>query len=52
MARNPVPTVPHSWRLDDWPRDVFPGAASKGRYVVRAHRTELRSEEHTSDSSH
>ena len=41
MARNPVPTVPHSWRLDDWPRDVFPGAASKGRYVVRAHRTEL-----------
>jgi hypothetical protein len=41
VARIPVPSVPHSWKLDDWPREIYPGAASKGRYVVRAHRTEL-----------
>jgi hypothetical protein len=41
MPKIPVPTVPHSWRLDDWPAGVYPGAASKGRYVVRANRTAL-----------
>jgi len=33
--------VPHSWAVEDWPSDVYPCRASKGRYIVRAHRDAL-----------
>jgi hypothetical protein len=37
----PVASVPHSWSIEDWPRDVFPGSATDGRYIVNSHRGEL-----------
>jgi hypothetical protein len=37
----PVAPVPHSWSIEDWPRDVYPGSPSQGRYVVNCHRAEL-----------
>ena len=33
--------LPHSWAVDDWPANVYPCRASRGRYIVRAHRNEL-----------
>ena len=33
--------IPHSWSVDDWPVGVYPGKASRGRYVIRSHRDEL-----------
>jgi NADPH-dependent 2,4-dienoyl-CoA reductase/sulfur reductase-like enzyme len=41
MAANKISTVPHSWPLNEWPVDVYPCRASKGKYTVRAHRDEL-----------
>jgi hypothetical protein len=41
MKKTSVPSIPHSWSLEDWPKDVYPGGASKGRYLTRAHRNEL-----------
>jgi hypothetical protein len=39
--RNTADKLPHSWAVDDWPVTVYPCRASRGRYVVRAHRDEL-----------
>jgi hypothetical protein len=36
-----VSAVPHSWAVTEWPQDIYPHNASKGRYIVRAHRDEL-----------
>jgi hypothetical protein len=36
-----VSTIPHSWALTEWPRDIYPHNTVKGRYIVRAHRDEL-----------
>jgi len=33
--------LPHSWSLNHWPPDVYPGSPSRARYVVRVHRNEL-----------
>jgi hypothetical protein len=33
--------IPHSWAVDDWPPFVFPNRASRGRYIIRMHKTEL-----------
>ncbi len=33
--------LPHSWLIEDWPREVVPGNADRGRYLVRMHRREL-----------
>lgn len=33
--------APHSWAVTDWPTQVYPHNASKGRYIVRAHRDDL-----------
>jgi hypothetical protein len=41
MAKNSLQKIPHSWAVDEWPADVYPGRASKARYTLRAHRTEL-----------
>jgi hypothetical protein len=40
MAQKLSP-VPHSWPIEDWPPNVYPCRASRGRYIVRAHRNEL-----------
>lgn len=40
MKQN-VAVIPHSWCITDWPSSVFPGNASSGGFVVRAHRDEL-----------
>jgi hypothetical protein len=34
-------TLPHSWSINRWPADVYPGSPSRARYVVRVHRNEL-----------
>lgn len=41
-ARKPLaqPT-PHSWAIESWPPHVYPHSPGKGRYLVRAHRSEL-----------
>jgi hypothetical protein len=36
-----VSTIPHSWALTEWPRDIYPHNTVKGRYICRAHRDEL-----------
>jgi hypothetical protein len=45
MATRPTKSIslPHSWRIADWPADVYPNNASAGKYVVRANRDELMS---------
>ena len=30
-----------SWSVTDWPAEIYPGTASKARYLIRAHRDEL-----------
>ena len=40
-AKNSLQKIPHSWAVDEWPSDVYPGRASKARYTLRANRTEL-----------
>jgi hypothetical protein len=40
-GKSPIVPVPHSWSVPEWPRDVYPHSASRGRYVVRAFRDEL-----------
>lgn len=44
MTRSSTPTLPHSWTIATWPASVFPGEPSKARYLVRAHKDELRLE--------
>ena len=34
-------SVPHSWDLEGWPSTIFPGSASRARYIVRTHKDEL-----------
>lgn len=41
MRKADIPALPHSWAVDQWPPDIFPGGAGKGRYVCRIHRKEL-----------
>ena len=41
MSRNPVPVVPHSWSIADWPSSVYPNDPKRGRYLVREHKAEL-----------
>jgi hypothetical protein len=33
--------LPHSWRIADWPTNVYPNSPGSGRYVVRTNRDEL-----------
>lgn len=33
--------VPHSWGIDAWPNDVYPGSVGRARYLVRVHRQDL-----------
>ena len=32
---------PHSSSINRWPPGVYPGSASRGRYLVRVHRKDL-----------
>jgi len=41
-AKAKVSLIPHSWAIPDWPDLVYPGCPNKGKYIVRAHRDELR----------
>ena len=41
MATTKIPGIPHSWAVDDWPPTVFPGRASRARYITRVHRDSL-----------
>jgi hypothetical protein len=41
MAKNDVEKLPHSWRMDDWPDEVFPGNKSRARRLVYMHEDEL-----------
>lgn len=34
-------SLPHSWNINAWPADVYPGSPEKGRYMVRAQRDAL-----------
>ena len=36
-----VERPPHSWGQGNWPPAVYPGDSARGKYVCRAHRTEL-----------
>jgi len=33
--------VPHSWAVDEWPTTVYPHRPNRGKYIVRAFRTQL-----------
>ncbi len=41
MAHKQTAAIPHSWAIQNWPAEVHPGNATKGRYVVRTNRDEL-----------
>lgn len=41
MSRNPVPVVPHSWSIKQWPESVYPASAKRGRYLIREHKADL-----------
>ena len=41
MAAKNLDKIPHSWPIDEWPATIYPNRPTKGRYIVRAHRTEL-----------
>ena len=41
MSRNPLPVVPHSWSIADWPSNVYPNDPKRGRYLVREHKADL-----------
>jgi hypothetical protein len=43
MATRPIKAapLPHSWRIADWPTEVYPSRPGPGKYVVRANRDEL-----------
>jgi hypothetical protein len=41
MAASKVSSIPHSWALTEWPKDVYPHDASKARYILRSHRDSL-----------
>jgi len=41
VSRSPVPSVPHSWSIADWPPSVYPNDPKRGRYLVREHKTDL-----------
>jgi hypothetical protein len=40
-AKNSLQKIPHSWAVDEWPSNVYSGRASKARYTLRSHRSEL-----------
>jgi hypothetical protein len=33
--------IPHSWGVDTWPDNVYPGNPSRARYIIRMHSDEL-----------
>ena len=41
MSRSPVPVVPHSWSIADWPPSVYPNDPKRGRYLIREHKADL-----------
>ena len=41
MAKTTVEKIPHSWTIEDWPAAVYPCRASRGRYIIRMHSSEL-----------
>jgi hypothetical protein len=41
MSRKADTSLPHSWSIEHWPQDVWPGSTSKARYLVRANRDSL-----------
>jgi hypothetical protein len=41
MSKNSSLGISSSWSINDWPADVYPGSASRSRYMVRMHRGEL-----------
>jgi hypothetical protein len=34
-------SLPHSWTVEGWPDGVYPGSASRGRYIIRMHKQSL-----------
>lgn len=40
-GKTPIVPVPHSWAIAEWPRNVYPHSASRGRYITRAFRDQL-----------
>jgi hypothetical protein len=41
MTKPRAESLPHSWRLADWPPNVAPNRPSAAKHMVRTHRTEL-----------
>jgi len=41
VSRSPVPVVPHSWSIADWPPSVYPNDPKRGRYLIREHKADL-----------
>jgi hypothetical protein len=42
MAKTTAERIPHSWPIPSWPTSVYPCSESRGRYIVRMHREELK----------
>ena len=40
MARK-IPSIQHSWSINDWPAGVYPNDARRARYLLRSNRNEL-----------
>jgi hypothetical protein len=34
-------SIPHSWTIQGWPRDVYPNCESRARYIFRMHKDSL-----------
>lgn len=40
-SRTTTAAAPHSWDLEHWPPEVYPGSEPRARYLCRAYRDEL-----------
>lgn len=41
MTRKSDLEIPHSWSIETWPSEVWPGSPSKARYLIRSNRDSL-----------
>lgn len=41
MAQKTSTTTPHSWGINTWPADVYPGQSNRAKYLINTHRNDL-----------
>jgi hypothetical protein len=41
MALKTSTTTPHSWGINTWPPDVWPGQSNRAKYLVNTYKSDL-----------